>query len=126
MTVHAKFREGVLRSSFTEWAHKVLHNKVLSYYRDTSRRTARFTGTEDIGQYRARWGNDSELVIRLRECLQKVMTVNRRYARVLVRVYHGYSTSEICKRMGLTRANLYSMLSRARSLLKRCLDAGDI
>jgi DNA-directed RNA polymerase specialized sigma24 family protein len=47
--------------------------------------------------------------------------VNPRYARVLNLIHLGYNTEEICRRMKLTRSNLYSIVSRARALLSDCV-----
>ncbi len=124
--VHTKYRESVLKSSFTEWAHKVLQNKMLEYYRTTSRRNARFVLSEDVDRYASQLEGDPDLVIRLKKCVRKVIGANQRYARILIHVYQGYSAHEISTRLGLTKANFYSQLSRARSLLRRCLDKGDI
>jgi DNA-directed RNA polymerase specialized sigma24 family protein len=45
-----------------------------------------------------------------------------RHARILVMKYQGYRTAEICERMSITPNNLYVTLSRARAMLKACLE----
>jgi DNA-directed RNA polymerase specialized sigma24 family protein len=55
-----------------------------------------------------------------------VKAANKRYARILVLRYQGYSAEEICDEFKITSKNLYMILSRARVLLKRCIETGEI
>jgi DNA-directed RNA polymerase specialized sigma24 family protein len=68
----------------------------------------------------------SRLEPRLLDCLRKLHAVNKRHARLVNLCYQGYSVDEICRKMNLTRTNLYTILSRARTALQVCLDEGDI
>ena len=69
---------------------------------------------------------DPDLKRRLLGCLQKICRQNVRYARILNLHYQGYKTGEVCGRMDVRPATLYSVLSRARSMLEDCLEKGDV
>ncbi len=126
MTVFSKYMEAETRSGYTPWAYKVLSNKILHYYRTNSRRSEKMHVTDKIELFSSSWTEDPIFESKLKECLQKVVKNNSRYARILVNCYQGFTPDEICDKIGLTKANFYSILSRARSLLKHCLDKGDI
>ncbi|MCP4703685.1 MAG: hypothetical protein GY865_03665, partial [candidate division Zixibacteria bacterium] len=51
---------------------------------------------------------------------------NRRHARILNLHFLGYTTEEICSRLEITKTNMYSLLSRARSMLELCLNKGSL
>lgn len=125
MTVFVKYKELPPDSSFTPWAYAVLRNKILDHIRTKLRRGATMILSDTVDQFSGPGVPDPELEQRLKGCLKKIMSTNIRYARILVRIYQGYSAEEICAVFRVTRSNLYSILSRARSLLKRCLEAGD-
>ena len=59
-------------------------------------------------------------------CLERVGQSNRRYARILNLYYQGYTTDEVCLRLGINANHSYVALWRARSLLEICLEKGDI
>jgi RNA polymerase sigma factor (sigma-70 family) len=109
--------------SFGAWAHRILENKIVDYFRSAELRKARFTDAP-VRESAADAGTDS-LKHQLRDCLRKVNTASSRHARLLVLKYQGYTFDEICSRMKLTRSNAYSMLSRARAMLEDCLRKGD-
>lgn len=125
-TVLEKYREIEFEISFAAWAYRVLENKILTFHRTRKRRQehqedlARRAGSSERDR------SDGDLEVRLLECLRKLNEVNRRHARILVLKYQGFSVSEICERLGITRTNLYTLLSRARSLLELCLKKGDL
>ena len=109
-------------SSFQAWAYQVLSNKIMTYLATRNRR-------EDIlSDRQARIPPaatpDSELERRLLDCLHKLHRVNQRHARILNLNHQGYSVPEICARLGLTRTNFYTLLSRARAMLETCLQKG--
>ncbi len=124
-TVFEKYRDTEFEISFAAWAHQILEYKILSFHRTRKRRRAYQV---DLEQESRSLGDppDSDLESRLLDCLRKLNNANRRHARILVFKYQGYSVSEICDRLGLTRTNLYTLLSRARSLLEFCLEKGDL
>lgn len=126
-TIAVKYKTVEIETSFVAWAHQVLSNKIMDYVKAKSRRTARFAPDNDCCDTVPAHGNsDPDLRLRLLDCLKKVDTANKRHARILALHYQGYTVAEICAQLGLTQANFYSVLSRARSMLKACLDTGGI
>jgi len=69
---------------------------------------------------------DPVLELKLLDCLKKVGQKNIKFARTLNLKYQGYSVEEICDRLEISRENLYTILSRARSALELCLEKGGI
>jgi RNA polymerase sigma factor (sigma-70 family) len=107
--------------SFAAWAYKVLDNKVLSYIKAKAQRVE-VSDDDPPG----RSGAEPLLKIRLKDCVQKVRRANARYGQAVVLHCHGYTTEEVCAKLEVTTQNFYMILSRARALLKRCLETGEI
>ena len=124
--IAAKYREINFEISFAAWAYKVLENKILHYYRTKRCRESKFTPGDDEQERAASPATNPDLKRRLLDCLRKISGVNRRHARILNFCYQGFSTDEVCERLGVSRNNVYILLSRARSMLKLCLNEGDI
>ena len=113
-------------SKFTSWALKVLKYNTIDYYRKRSRRAEKLNkmlreSNQNLGE-----NYDIPLMFTLRECLKKVGRANIRYARILNFIYQGQDFDYICQRLTLTRNNAYSVLSRARTMLMKCMDTGVI
>ena len=127
-TIAAEYREMTFTASFSAWAYKVLNNRLLAYLQTKKRRGDRLEpdpyGT--LVADSAADNPDPELKRRLLDCLRKLLGVNPRYARALSQHYQGYSTEEICDRIGIKANTFYSLLSRARSMLDGCLEKGEI
>ena len=126
LTVAEKYKDIEFEVSFAAWAHQVLNNKLLSFYKSQSRRVKRQTPMIEEGSVPPPPQADPLFESQLLDCLRKVCLANPRHARILNLHYHGYSVAEICERLGLTRTNFYSILSRARSMLENCLQKGDV
>lgn len=126
MTIARKHPAIEFEVSFTAWAHKVLHNEILKYYRSRGYRDELFISAEADTLPQAEWRSDPELKRHLMECMQKLCEANARYARALNLKYQGYEVLEICRKLNVTAGNFYVILSRARSMLKACLDNGDL
>lgn len=120
------FRAITFEVSFAAWAHKILERKIMDYYRSRKRQQNVFSPMSDFDDPESGPQLNQEVRRKLIDCLQKVNTVNQRHARVLVLKYQGFDCDEICRRLGLTRNNAYSVLYRARTMLKHCLEKGDI
>ena len=111
-----------VHTSFAAWAHRVLENRLLAYIKSKQahknhRLNMPVTNTEISSEE-----SDPDLKRRLSQCLRRVARSNRRYARILNLRCQGYSTEEICNRLGITVNNCYVLLSRARVMLKDCLE----
>ncbi len=123
--VAAKFREIDIQTSFAAWAHKVLSNEILKYYRSKGYQERLFMQMTDSTES-GLWMPDPDLKRRLLDCIRKMCVKHVRYARVLNLSFQGYKAAEISQRLSINPDSLYVILSRARSLLKLCLDSGDI
>lgn len=126
MTVFDKYKNVEQIDNISAWAHKVLNNKILNYFR------AKALHEDKLGKLKQEvTGNnpvvpDDTLELQLLDCLKKIGSINNRHARILNFHHLGYSVTEICEKLALTRSNLYSVLSRARAMLELCLEKGDI
>lgn len=125
-TIVEKYRAVEIESSFAGWAYKVLNNKVLDYYKFKKIRAARTTPLEAAEPNSIGVDTDPRLRIQLLDCLRKIHGANSFHARALNLHYQGYSTEEICAKLGIASNNFYVMLSRARTMLRVCLEKGDI
>lgn len=113
--------------SFRAWAYKVFDNRLLDYIGRKMRKTENIATVIDEGSLMVEDPNrDFDLKIRLRECLEKVRALNTRYARILNLHYQGFPPENVCSKLGVTKENLYMILSRARSTLNRCLETGEV
>ncbi|MEZ5359996.1 MAG: RNA polymerase sigma factor [Candidatus Zixiibacteriota bacterium] len=124
--VFAGYKTADIRGTFITWAHMVLRHKVLNYYRSKARHDKRFAQTDQLDLVSGHFTPDPTLENELTKCMQKIVAANSMYGRILILVFQGYSAEEICERLAITKANCYTALSRARSLIKYCLKKGDI
>jgi RNA polymerase sigma-70 factor (ECF subfamily) len=120
--VWRKFRQTEITESFAGWARRILINEVLRYYRDRATRERYVESTGDVDLFCESGPVDHELRDLLQRCLARLCQVNRRYAKVLHMKHNGYSHDEICSELDITYGNLCVILSRARSLLKKCME----
>lgn len=127
-TIIEKYREIDFEGGFAAWAYKVLDNKVRKSFELRERKRRRETELPDDRDDILPASDDctSDLRRKLLECLKEINRVNSRFARVIVLQFQGFKVDEICKKMKITRNNLYVLLSRSRSLLKQCLETGGL
>ena len=125
-TVLEKHRQIDFETSFVAWAYRVLNNKVLTFSSTQGRREKKLEEMAVPESSRQLSEPGSDLEARLLACLRGLNKVNSRHARILNLHYQGYSVTEICTRLGLTRTNFYTILSRARNMLGACLEKGEI
>jgi RNA polymerase sigma-70 factor (ECF subfamily) len=125
-TVSRKYREVDFTISFSAWAYRILEFKLLHHYRSKRhfRRLMEGVRREDLPT--SVEPEDIELRNALIECLRKINQVNARYARILALRYQGYTTDEMSGFLETTSHNIHNLLSRARALLKTCLERGEI
>ena len=128
MTVHVEYSKIAFKTSFSAWACKVLDNRILNYWRKSQREDQRLDkskgGSPD--DFDVRTVANPDLKRKLLGCLQKLCQRNLRYARILNLHYQGYQTDEICARLDVKPATLYSALSKARTMLETCIEKGDL
>ena len=111
---------------FPAWAHMILKNEIIDYYRATQTRRNREAELDSGGLPQNYQVIEPNLKMKLKECLKKVNAMFPKHARILNLRYQGYGTQDICSRMTITPNNLHVVLSRARALLKNCLETGEI
>ena len=123
--IFEKYRDIKFEVGFLPWAYKVMENKLYDFLR-SEKVLKRVSSVEYIDVYQAEdMTGLSDAEIQLMDCLRRLGRQNKRYARVLVMHYQGYSIKEICGKMKLSRDNYYTILSRARGKLRKCLKIGD-
>lgn len=123
IVIAREYRQIDFKISFSAWAYKVLEFRILEYYKTRQRREHKMEDISSSGDRFTPTAQPSDLKPRLIECLRKLHRVNRRYARIINLHHQGYQTKEICKSLGLTPNGLYIALTRARSMLKKCLES---
>jgi len=108
---------------YNAWAQKVLKNKIADYFQRRSLERKAFVDGDprEIKQWSENSAQYYEIMITLKKCLRKLMVAYPPYARALNLKQSGYDTDTICKRMGVTRNNLYVLLNRGRKYLRDCL-----
>lgn len=128
ITVLEKLKTEKFTKGFEAWAHGVLRMGIKNYFyrmHSAYKKKKQVSSAEDIQSAPDRAGSpDIEIV--LTECLEKIIAVNPRYARILNLSYQGYKTDEICRKLNINANNFYVILNRARSLLWTCLQKGEI
>ncbi|UCC43839.1 MAG: sigma-70 family RNA polymerase sigma factor [Candidatus Zixiibacteriota bacterium] len=126
IVIAREYKQMEFTVSFSAWAYRVLEIRILDYYRTRDRQV---TGLKRLRADKDQFAHimpTGDLKSRLISCLRKLHQVNRRYARIINLRYQGYQTTEICKALNLTPNGLYVALSRARSILKKCLESGEL
>jgi RNA polymerase sigma factor (sigma-70 family) len=127
VTVLEKYKTEEFSTGFEAWAYGVLRMKIGNHLQKARTERQIVTAESDIELTAGLAGDiDCDLKARLLDCLRKILEVNSRYARVLNLAYHGYKTVEICQRLGIMPGNFYVILNRGRSMLRLCLEKGEL
>ena len=126
LKIAREYKDIEITRSFSAWAYKVLVNVYLNYYKKRQTRRGKQVMLLDYDAVSGGWTPDPHFEKVLIDCLRKISTGNNRYARILNFFYQGFSTEEVCRKLKISSANAYVILARARSLLKTCLEKGDI
>ena len=128
LIINREFKNVEIKVSFYSWAYRVFDLRVLNYVNKKGTRKDRFQqiDSEQTPAPEPPPESFSELKRQLLDCLNKIIKINPRYARILNFQYQGFTTEEICDKLKVNRNNCYSILYRARSLLEICLEKGDI
>ncbi len=126
-------------ASVRTWLIGILKHKIVDQFRRDAREATDDAGVQDAadiaeqfddtGHWRTapvEWGNPESLLGREQfwEILQRCLgQLPERLARLfMLREVMGSDTEEVCQEMDVTPTNLWTMLHRARSGLRRCLD----
>ena len=127
MLIAGEYKSISFEISFQAWAYKVLDNKILNYIKQRRQRGDRVITVADVNEIGGKdIETDPELRNQLLDCLKKVAKVNRRHARIIDLHYLGYKTKEICERLKLSSNGFYIILHRARKMLEKCLETGEV
>lgn len=124
LTVLDKYKTCNFEKGMAAWAYGVLKMKIGNYLQSARvKLEVTAEGLHDGSSVLAAVAPDNpHLRASLLECLKLLIKENQRYARVLNLRYHGYETEEICRRLEITRSNLYTITSRSRDALRECLE----
>jgi len=116
------YRQVSITSSFAAWAHTILKNELIEHFRRTSLRHRKLSDLAAINiRYAAPSDPDPTFKARLRSCLISLRHTYPRQARVLNLHYHGFTATEISKKLDIDVYYCRVMLFRARSKLASCL-----
>lgn len=126
MTIFNEFNNIKIKTSFSAWAYKVLENKFLAFLQKKGRRSAKENNIKEpiLANISDNKTIDSELRRKIVGCMQKLVDNNLRGARIINLYHQGFTTDEICDRLNIGTSNYYSILSRSRSQLEKCLKGG--
>jgi len=124
--VAAEYRAVKIESSFAAWAHKIMENRLLGYIQKRRREKGRVISGGNNEYLTASWTPDPTMRLRLLDCLKKVCEANPRYARIINLHHLGFSRQEISGRLEITLDQTYVVMSRARAMLKECLEKGSV
>ena len=119
--IASKYKVEEKKDNFSGWAYRVLENKVLHYYRQKKSRREKEVPMELHGSA-SKTSPDYLLKINLKSCLKMMHKKNKRYTEILSQHYQGFSSEEICQNMKINKNSMYILLSRAREMLRVCLD----
>lgn len=125
-SVVRKYKEVRIESSFTGWVLRIIELDILNYYKKSGRREKLIREKYEINNSEPTQVSDSPLKRKLLGCLDKINKANVRHARILNLIHQGYELKDIAQRIGITLKNTYSSLYRARLMLEKCLENGDL
>lgn len=126
MRVFSKYKEMEHHDNYTAWAYTILKNIVLNFYRKKSFRESKLKDVKNNKTNQYQDSGNPDFVRKLLNCVRLLISEHPQQARVLNLHYLGYTTQEICDRLNISSNNLYQILCRTRSLLKHCLEKGDM
>jgi long-chain fatty acid transport protein len=127
LKVLEKYKTVDFKVGFSEWSYGVLRNVIGNYYQraETTKKTTLTNDALEYIRFFPSARDREEHKWQLLECLKTITRLDRRYARILNLVYHGYKIDEICKKLKITPSNCYVILNRARARLKEVLLESD-
>lgn len=124
MTIMAEYKKIKFTTSFAAWVFKVLENKILNFQKTGTRRADILARKKSENSPQVLYDSGLEPV--LLDCIRKVASTNRQYARIINLYFQGYTTEEICEKLKITPNHSYVTLFRARAMLEKCLAGEDM
>jgi len=128
VTVLEKYRTESFEIGFVPWAYGILRMKIGNHFQQREVQRRRIHTDPIILDIAGSNSQDhsGQLRTELIKCLKKILAIKPRYARILNLSYQGYSADEICKKLHIRKNNMYALLSKSRSLLRKCLETGEV
>jgi len=126
VVIASKSKAMDFQTSFSAWARKVLENNILNYHRTRARQKRKLERFAKQRNSAAEENLQLDLKRRLLDCLKKLNEANIRHARILNYSHQGYSIEQICEKLQISKNAAYVLLSRARVILRNCLEKGVI
>ena len=126
LAIIKKYKDVEFQVSFSAWAYKVLENNLLYYYRTEATAKRKKQEIADNKLQPSIINSDPMIKHKLLNCFKKLTDVNSRYADIIAFHYQGYKIEEICTKMKVSPNNAYIILSRGRSMLRNCLEKGEL
>jgi RNA polymerase sigma-70 factor, ECF subfamily len=123
ITVFEKYKDESFTVGFLPWAHGVLKMKTGNYLQKKKRLADRQQEIGEDADFVDRDAVDPDLKRFLMECLSKLKKAGGNYARILNLSHQGFSTNDICDRLGIRANSYYVALSRGRVMLRDCLES---
>ena len=122
VTVLDKYKTTEIETVFAGWAHKILLNKILDYVKLKQLRGHKMKEYVRQRESTVVPAPNPALKARIKRCFTRINRSHKQHARILNLRFQGYSTEEICRTLMITRNNFYVGLSRARTMLEKCLN----
>jgi RNA polymerase sigma factor (sigma-70 family) len=121
MTVFEKYKDETFTVGFLPWAHGVLKMKIGNFLQKKQRMTGREQELNE--EFSAAAPEEVDPILRrsLIDCMRELAKTGAQYARILNLSFQGFSTEDICVRLGIKANNYYVILNRGRSKLRLCL-----
>ncbi len=127
------------KASERTWLVSILKRKIIDHYRKINSKKGKseirmnfYAEGEKEGNWIENrvpqdWGNEAEKQIENRELLKQIdVCINRlpsKYAMVFrMKTINEIDTDEICKELEITSSNLWVIIHRARTQLRKCLE----
>ena len=132
------------RSSEKTWLVGILKRKIIDHYRKNARTTgfADQSGAEDVSDFQSEgrekghwklsaapseWGKNPQKFLENKDFNEVLLRCLAYLPRSLAAVFaaremEGWKSDEICKEFSISTSNLWVMLHRARTQLRKCLD----
>lgn len=127
------------KSTERTWLISILKRKIIDYYRKINSKKGKaevrmnfYNDGEKEGSWLEErvpqnWDNDSDKLIeneelrnQLEECID---ALPEKYAMVFrMKTIQGFETEEICKELDITASNLWVIIHRARTQLRKCME----
>ena len=125
ISIAQQYKSIEIHTDFGAWAYGILENKLRYYYRTKKNYKTKMSNFAEIERSHPPREINPDLKRLLLECLKKINETNLKYIRILNLYCQGYTTKEICQKLKITENNCYVIFSRARSLLKKCIQEGN-